>query len=61
MTNSTVTAPTVTIEGKQSAAEAEILTPQALEFLAGWRATSRQNGSDCWPQQAIFVDMGAWK
>ena len=35
MTNSTVTAPTVTIEGKQGAAEAEILTPQALEFLGG--------------------------
>ena len=33
MTNSTVTAPTVTIEGTQGAAEAEILTPQALEFL----------------------------
>src|SRR5271154_7450354 len=33
MTNSTVTAPTVTIAGAQGEAEAEILTPQALEFL----------------------------
>ncbi len=33
MTNSTVTAPTVTIAGSQGAAEAEILTPKALEFL----------------------------
>ena len=33
MTNSTVTAPTVTIAGAQGAAEAEILTPKALEFL----------------------------
>ena len=35
MTNSTVTVPTVTIEAPQGAAEAEILTPQALEFLGG--------------------------
>jgi malate synthase len=35
MTNSTVTVPTVTIRGTQGAAEAEILTPQALEFLSG--------------------------
>src|SRR6202051_424859 len=34
MTNPTVTVPTVTIKGSQGAAEAEILTPQALEFLA---------------------------
>src|ERR1700678_2092896 len=33
MTNSTVTAPSVTIAGSQGAAEAEILTPKALEFL----------------------------
>ena len=33
MANSTVTVPTVTIQGSQGAAEAEILTPQALEFL----------------------------
>src|ERR1700690_384581 len=33
MTNSTVTAPTVTIAGAQGAAEAEILSPKALEFL----------------------------
>src|SRR5271155_277677 len=33
MTNSTVTAPSVTIAGTQGAAEAEILTPKALEFL----------------------------
>jgi malate synthase len=33
MTNSTVTAPNVTIAGSQGAAEAEILTPKALEFL----------------------------
>src|ERR1700691_3602025 len=33
MTNSTVTAPSVTIAGAQGAAEAEILTPKALEFL----------------------------
>src|SRR6202453_4551345 len=33
MTNSTATAPTVTIAGAQGAAEAEILTPKALEFL----------------------------
>jgi malate synthase len=45
MTNSTVTVPTVTIEGPQGAAEAEILTPQALEFLGALAATSRQSGS----------------
>jgi malate synthase len=33
MTNSTITAPTVTVSGAQSAAVAEILTPTALEFL----------------------------
>ena len=33
MTNSTVTAPSVTIAGSQGPAEAEILTPKALEFL----------------------------
>jgi malate synthase len=33
MANSTVTVPSVKIEGPQGAAEAEILTPQALEFL----------------------------
>ena len=33
MTNSTVSAPTVTIAGKQGAAEAEILNPEALAFL----------------------------
>jgi malate synthase len=33
MTNSTATAPSVTIAGSQGAAEAEILTPKALEFL----------------------------
>ncbi len=33
MTNSTVTPPSVTITGSQGAAEAEILTPKALEFL----------------------------
>ncbi len=33
MTDSTVTAPTVKIEGAQGPAEAEILTPEALEFL----------------------------
>src|ERR1700678_2818212 len=33
MTNSTVTAPSVTIAGTQGAAEAEVLTPKALEFL----------------------------
>jgi len=33
MTNSTVTAPIVTVSGAQSAATAEILTPTALEFL----------------------------
>src|SRR6202789_4141813 len=33
MTNSTATAPTVTIAGAQGAAEAEVLTPKALEFL----------------------------
>ncbi len=38
MTNSTVTVPTVTIEGTQGAAEAEILTPQALEFLGALAA-----------------------
>src|SRR6202453_4270256 len=35
MTNSTATAPTVTIAGAQGAAQAEILTPKALEFLGG--------------------------
>ncbi len=34
MTNPTATVPTVTLEAPQGAAEAEILTPQALEFLA---------------------------
>jgi malate synthase len=34
MADSTVTAPTIKIEAKQGAAEAEILTPQALDFLA---------------------------
>ena len=38
MTNSTVVVPTVTIEGPQGAAEAEILTPQALEFLGALAA-----------------------
>jgi malate synthase len=38
MTNSTVTAPTVTIAGAQGAAEAEILTPKALEFLGALAA-----------------------
>src|ERR1700744_5699577 len=33
MTNSTATAPSVTIAGSQGPAEAEILTPKALEFL----------------------------
>ena len=33
MTNSTVTAPTVTVLGAQGATVAEILTPKALEFL----------------------------
>jgi malate synthase len=33
MTDSTVAMPTVTIQATQGAAEAEILTPQALEFL----------------------------
>src|ERR1700678_4005961 len=34
MTNPTATVPSVTIEGPQGAAEAEILTPKAIEFLA---------------------------
>jgi malate synthase len=34
MTNPTATVPNVTIEGPQGAAEAEILTPKAIEFLA---------------------------
>ena len=34
MANPTVTVPTGTIQGSQGAAEAEILTPHALEFLA---------------------------
>src|ERR1700723_4543914 len=34
MANPTGAVPTVTIQGSQGAAEAEILTPQALEFLA---------------------------
>jgi malate synthase len=38
MTNSTVTQPTVTILGTQGAAEAEILTPKALEFLGALAA-----------------------
>src|ERR1700688_4367642 len=33
MANSTVTVPTVKVEGTHGAAEAEILTPQAVEFL----------------------------
>ena len=33
MANSTVTIPTVKVEGTQGVAEAEILTPQAIEFL----------------------------
>src|ERR1700689_1828429 len=46
MTNSTVTAPSVTIAGSQGSAEAEILTPKALEFLgalAGNFETERQS------------------
>ena len=38
MANSTVTVPSVKIEGPQGAAEAEILTPQALEFLGALSA-----------------------
>src|ERR1700734_856635 len=34
MTNPTASVPNVTIEGPQGAAEAEILTPKAIEFLA---------------------------
>src|ERR1700677_731139 len=39
MTNSTATAPTVTIAGAQGAAQAEILTPEALEFLGALSTT----------------------
>ena len=39
MANSTVTAATVTITGAQGPAEAEILTPQALDFLAALAST----------------------
>ena len=38
MTNPTATVPTVVITGSQGAAEAEILTPQALEFLGALSA-----------------------
>src|SRR5580698_6802814 len=38
MTNPTATVPTVAITGSQGAAEAEILTPQALEFLGALSA-----------------------
>ena len=38
MANSTVTGPTVKVLGTQGAAEREILTPQALEFLAALSA-----------------------
>jgi malate synthase len=38
MANSTVTATTIKIEATQGAAEAEILTPQALDFLAALAA-----------------------
>ena len=38
MTNPTATVPTVVITGSQGAAEAQILTPQALEFLAALSA-----------------------
>ncbi len=38
MTNSTVAVPTVTVAGAHGAAEAEILTPQALEFLGALSA-----------------------
>src|SRR6201996_9172261 len=34
MTHNMVSVPTISIEGTQGAAEAEILTPEALEFLA---------------------------
>ena len=46
MANSTVTAPPVKITAEQGAAEAEILTPQALDFLASLAANfeaERQN------------------
>jgi malate synthase len=38
MANSTVTVPTVKVEGTHGAAEAEILTPQAVEFLGALSA-----------------------
>ena len=38
MSNSTVTVPTVKVEGTHGAAEAEILTPQAVEFLGALSA-----------------------
>jgi malate synthase len=38
MANSTVTIPTVKVEGTQGPAEAEILTPQAIEFLGALSA-----------------------
>ena len=38
MTNPTATVPKVAIRGSQGAAEAEILTPQALEFLGALSA-----------------------
>ena len=38
MTNPTATVPTVAITGSTGAAEAEILTPQALEFLGALSA-----------------------
>jgi len=38
MANSTVTVPTVKIEGTAGAAEREILTPQAIEFVAALSA-----------------------
>jgi malate synthase len=38
MANSTVTVPTVKVEGTAGQAEAEILTPQALEFLGALSA-----------------------
>ena len=38
MANSTVTVPTVKVEGTQGVAEAEILTPQAIEFLGALSA-----------------------
>src|SRR5580658_9182951 len=38
MANSTVTVPTVKVEGTHGVAEAEILTPQAIEFLGALSA-----------------------